>query len=76
VAEAKLTGRYNHIGASKDYQGAVWYASFITGSSEETDRLIEKTKNILSLYHWDAVELLAGELIKHREIGYKATREN
>jgi hypothetical protein len=79
VAEAKLTGRYNHIGASKDYAGAVSYADYVTGSSEETGAyinwLIEKTKNILSLYHWNAVELLAGELIKHREIGYKATRE-
>ena len=79
VAEAKLTGRYNHIGASKDYEGAVLYASYVTGSSEETSAyinwLLEKTKNILSIYRWDAVELLAGELIKRREIGYKTTRE-
>ncbi len=79
VAEAKLTGRYNHVGASKDYHGAVFYASYVTGSSEETSAyinwLLERTKNILSTYHWDAVELLADELIKRREISYTATRK-
>jgi ATP-dependent Zn protease len=48
VAEAKLTGRYNHIGASQDYHDAVFYASYVTGSTEETEAyltwLLEKTK--------------------------------
>jgi hypothetical protein len=77
VAVAKLTGRYNHIGASKDYKWTVDYASYVTGSSEETSAyikwLIEKTKNVL-WSRWDAVELLADELMKQREIAYMATR--
>jgi hypothetical protein len=77
VAEAKLTGRYNHIGASKDYQDAVFYESYVTDSTEETEAyikwLFEKTKNVLSR-RWNAIELLADELIKHREIAYMATR--
>lgn len=79
VAEAKLTSRYNHIGASRDYHDAVFFASYVTGSSQETSAflnwLIEKTKNILSQYYWDAVKLLADELIKLREIGYLTARK-
>ena len=79
VAEAKLTGQFNHIGASKDYEYVVRYASYLTGSSDETTAyinwLIEKTKNVLSTYRWNALEQLADELIKRREIAYKAARE-
>ena len=78
VAEAKLTDRYNHIGASGDYQDAVFYATYVTDSTKETEAyikwLFEKTKNILSR-RWGAVELLADELLKRREIGYMATRK-
>ncbi len=78
VAEAQLTGLYNHIGASKDYQDAVFYATYVTDSTKETEAyiawLLEKTKNIL-WRRWDAVELLATELIKQREIGYTTTRK-
>ena len=78
VAEAKMTGGCDHIGASGDYNDAVFYASYVTDSTEETEAyiawLLEKTKNVLSR-RWDAVELLADELIKRREIGYKAARE-
>lgn len=79
VAEAKLTGHYNHIGASKDYHDAVSFAGYVTGSSKETSAyinwLLEKTKNLLSNYNWDAVKMLADELIKRREIGYMTTRK-
>jgi hypothetical protein len=78
VAEAKLTGRYNDIGASQDYHDAVFYASYVTGSAEETEAyltwLLEKTKNVLSC-RWNAVQLLANELMKRREIGYMAVRK-
>jgi hypothetical protein len=78
VAEAKLTGRYNHIGASKDYHKAVSYASYVTDSTRETEAyiewLFEKTKNILSR-RWGAVELLTEELVRQQEIGYLATRK-
>lgn len=75
VAEKKLTDRYNHVGACEDYHDAVNYASWVTDSTKETEAyiawLFEKTKNVL-WRRWDAVELLADELIKRREIGYKA----
>jgi len=35
VAEAKLTDRYNHIGASGDYQDAVFYATYVTDSTRK-----------------------------------------
>ena len=78
VAEAKITGEYNHIGASADYNDAVIFAGWVTDSTEETEAyiawLFEKTKNVL-WRRWDAVELLADELLKRREIGYKTARE-
>jgi hypothetical protein len=77
VAEAKITGEYNHIGASDDYHKVVKYASWVTDSIEETEAyiawLFEKTKNVI-WPRWDAVELLADELIKRQEIGYMAAR--
>lgn len=80
VAEAKLTGRFNHIGASQDYHDAFNCALYVTGSTEEAGAyinwLLERTKNILSpKSKWDAVEELANELIGQREIGYGTARK-
>jgi hypothetical protein len=77
VAAAQLTGRFSHISASKDYNDAVFCAGYVT-RDQETEAylkwLFERTKIILS-HRWDAVELLADELINRREIGYKAARK-
>ena len=79
VAEAKLTSRFNHIGACQDYHDAVGCALYVTDSKNETEAyinwLLERTKNILSFIRWDAVKELADELIKQREIGYTIARK-
>lgn len=62
LAEALASGRWNHVGASRDYQHAVDLLSYLCGS----DREIEAYVNLLSIrtedtfvnvdVHWRAVE--------------------
>jgi integrase len=50
VAEAKLTGRFNHKGASADYHWAVDCASRVTGSNEETGAYVSWLWSALKIF--------------------------
>jgi hypothetical protein len=81
LAEAKLTGRYNLVGASSDNSEAADLALYRCGGSDEAASAYLKwlsieTRGALDLKMiWDGVDELAAELLEHEEIGWRKARK-
>ena len=79
VAEALASGRWNHVGASRDYHHAVDLLSYLCGGRE-----LQAYVNLLSVrteamfvnvdVHWRAVEQLAEVLLREKTIGGRRAR--
>jgi ATP-dependent Zn protease len=78
VAEARVTGRYCPLGASQDLK-VVRKLAALRASERAIDRLerrmLAKTENLLGDEAlWQAVELIANELLEHGQISGRAAR--
>ncbi len=79
VAEAQVTGQYCPRGAAQDLRGIRRYALMRAGGDRQVERLerrmLDKTEHLLSdVATWEAVKLIAAELIKHTTISGRAAR--
>jgi hypothetical protein len=80
LAEAKFTGRRDHIGASGDYSQAIDLGSHFYGYDEVLttyiDFMLALTRaKVEHPYQWIQIEALAAALIEHRHIGARKARE-
>ena len=78
VAEARLTGHYDHGGADRDLR-QVRKLALMRASDRAVERLerrmLAKTENLLGDDQlWQAVEWIAQELLKHGQISGRAAR--
>lgn len=78
AAEARHTGRYCWEGAQQDLQGVQRLASLRAGDQKWerlTRRMLSKVEHMLEQEeHWQAVNAIAAELIKHGEISGRSAR--
>ncbi len=80
LAEARFTGRRNHIGASQDYRTAVNLAGYACGSDEELSKYLAwlfcRAKAVIdnNPFFWPAVTDLAADLMNRREISGRQVR--
>lgn len=81
LAEAKAMGRRNHVGAQGDRQQAVDLASYVCFPPDELEAYLSwlhiRTRGLLdNARTWQAVELLAGELLAKQSLSGRAVLEN
>lgn len=79
VAESQVTGRYCPNGASQDLRGIRRYALMRASGESQVERLerrlLDKTEHLLAdTATWQAVELVAEELLKSETISGRAAR--
>lgn len=80
VAEAKLIGSHNWVGASADLRQAVDWLDYLSSGPDETGAyvgwMLERTRGLLRQEHWWlAVEHLAAALLVHRRLDYRRCRQ-
>ncbi len=79
VAEAKITGRYCHLGAAQDLRHAASLLRERAGSEDQAQRLqrrmLDKAEHLLSeLGHSQAITNVAAELVERTKISGRAVR--
>lgn len=80
AAEARFTGRRNHVGASSDYKSVVNLASHLYGFGKVlqtyVDYMVARAEAFVAApLHWVQIEYLAAALMEHRTLKPKAIRE-
>jgi hypothetical protein len=78
-AEAKFSGRHNHVGASADYRNAADLVSYLVSNTEELKCYLAwlnvRAKNLIhSIDTWRAVEALAHALLDKRQLAGREAR--
>ncbi|MFC4991998.1 cell division protein FtsH [Rubritalea tangerina] len=81
AAEARITGKYNLVGASQDLQMVEKLALSRAGNPKQANKLIQKTldktQHLLSQKAtWSAVKNIAKELLEHASISGRAARHH
>lgn len=81
VAEARITGTYCPQGAAQDLRGVRRLASMRADGERQVARLerrlLDKAEYLVQdEVHWTAIELVAGELLKHETISGRAARHH
>ncbi|HBJ36416.1 MAG TPA: cell division protein FtsH [Planctomycetaceae bacterium] len=79
VAEAKFTGRYCKLGASQDLRHVASLLHERGGNEKQAERLqrrmLDKAEHLLNVpAHWQAITLVAKELIERKAISGRSVR--
>jgi hypothetical protein len=79
IAEARVRGRHNHVGARADIGMAMDMAARMSGDTEEASAYLAwlhaRAKNLVAVpWHWRAVEKVAAVLLARQRISGQAVR--
>lgn len=81
AAESRKSGRYNVQGASQDLRGVEKLALARSGNPRQAQKLVhkmlDKTQHLLhNKATWNAVKMIASELIEHESISGRAAKHH